>query len=73
NQILTPLNLTLKTQPYIAGETPNFADYVPFGALQWLRMTCSHDVLPKEGPVAEWFNRLLDMYGGDARSFAAAA
>jgi glutathione S-transferase len=73
SEALTPLVLTLKKQPYLGGESPNFADYVPFGALQWLRTTSSHDVLPKEGPVAEWFNRLLDMYDGNGRAVAAAA
>lgn len=64
---LAPLNLMLKKQPYIGGETPLFADYVVFGALQWLRTIKGDTVLPQEGRVAEWFGRLLDMYDGLGR------
>ncbi len=70
---LMPLKLTLSQQPYIGGETPLFADYVVFGTLQWLRMTCTIPVLPQEGEVAEWFERLLDMYDGLGRAARAAA
>lgn len=70
---LLPLKLMLKSQKYIGGDSPLFADYVVFGALQWLRMTCSIAVLPQEGEVADWFNRLLDMYDGMGRSAKASA
>jgi glutathione S-transferase len=70
---LLPLKLMLKGQKYIGGDTPLFADYVVFGALQWLRMTCSITVLPQQGEVADWFNRLLDMYGGMGRGAMASA
>lgn len=65
---LFPLKNLLSRQPYLGGESPVFADYVVFGSLQWLRTTCVQDHLPKDGPVAEWFERLLDMYGGMARN-----
>ncbi|MDD9910996.1 MAG: glutathione S-transferase N-terminal domain-containing protein [Ahrensia sp.] len=65
---LLPLELTLKGQNFIGGETPLFADYVVFGPLQWLRVVKGIDAIPLEGKVAEWFNTLLDMYGGMARS-----
>jgi len=65
---LFPLKNALSRQPYLGGESPVFADYVVFGPLQWLRTTCTQDHLPKEGPVAEWFDRLLDMYDGMARN-----
>ncbi len=64
---LFPLELTLKKQKFIGGESPLFADYVVFGALQWLRTTCTHDVLPHDSKVADWFDTLLDMYDGAGR------
>ena len=70
---LTPLALLLKGQKFLGGDTPLFADYVVFGALQWLRVCCTVDTLPKEGPVADWFNALLDMYDGMGRNLPAAA
>ena len=63
----------LGRQKFFGGETPLFADYVVFGALQWLRTTCSQDHLPKEGAVADWFNRLLDMYDGMGRKVTSPA
>lgn len=70
---LAPMENLLSRQHYLGGEAPIFADYVVFGALQWLRTTCSQDHLPKEGAVADWFDRLLDMYDGMARSVKAPA
>ncbi|MEE9376234.1 MAG: glutathione S-transferase family protein [Rhizobiaceae bacterium] len=67
NKALVPLELTLKNQKFLGGDTPIFADYVVFGALQWLRLTCTHDVMPKQGSVAAWFDTLLDMYDGMGR------
>jgi len=64
---LHPLEVTLKQQPFIGGDTPLFADYVVFGALQWLR-TCSDEAyLPQDNAVAAWFNTLLDLYDGVGR------
>jgi glutathione S-transferase len=34
---LTPLRVMLKSQPWIGGSSPLFADYIVFGALQWAR------------------------------------
>lgn len=72
NKALLPLKLMLKSQPYIGGDSPLFADYVVFGALQWLRIVCTIPVLPEDGEIADWFNRLLDMYDGLGRSAKAA-
>ena len=63
---LLPLTLTLRKQNYIGGDTPLFADYVVFGALQWLRVSAGEKLLPG-GPVGDCFNRLLDMYDGMGR------
>ncbi len=73
SKALLPLKLMLKSQPYIGGATPLFADYVVFGALQWMRMTCTIDAMPAEGEITDWFDRLLDMYDGMGRSAKAAA
>jgi glutathione S-transferase len=35
---LDPMRLTLKTQPYLGGAAPNYADYIVFGAFQWARV-----------------------------------
>ncbi len=70
---LTPLEMTLKTQSFIGGATPLFADYAVFGALQWLNTTSSTDYLSGDTAVLRWFNTLLDMYDGMGRKGKLAA
>lgn len=67
---LQPLRHMLAFQPFIGGEAPLFADYIIFGALQWMRITTGSIHLPDEDPVAVWFARLLDLYQGVARQVA---
>jgi glutathione S-transferase len=73
NKALLPLTLTLKKQPFIGGNKPLFADYVVFGALQWMRTTSSVDYLVDDNEVTRWFNSLLDLYDGMGRKGRAAA
>ncbi|MGF9692722.1 glutathione S-transferase family protein [Rhizobium sp. 0TCS1.26] len=61
---------TLKHQPFIGGEGPLFADYILFGALQWVRVTTRLTLLPADDPVSDWFERCLDLYGGKGRAVA---
>ena len=60
----------LKFQPYLGGETPLFADYILFGALQWLRITTGSLAISKDHSVAEWFERCLDLHGAKGRAVA---
>lgn len=70
---LEPLRGTLAYQPFIGGPTPLFCDYIVFGALQWVRVMSPHAFLEAGDPVAEWFERCLDLHGGLGRKVAAAA
>ncbi len=67
-QLLMPLRLLLKHHPYIGGKDPIFADYIPFGALQWLRICSGLTMIEKDDPVMAWFERMLDLYDGQGRS-----
>ncbi|MDR6757392.1 glutathione S-transferase [Mycoplana sp. BE70] len=67
-----PLRNMLKKQPFIGGEGPLFSDYIVFGALQWLRTTAGTKVLESDDPVADWFNRCLDLHGGVGHRVTAA-
>lgn len=67
---LKPLRYMLGHQPFIGGEAPLFADYIVFGALQWLRITAGSIFLPDDDPVAAWFGRCLDLHDGEARKVA---
>jgi glutathione S-transferase len=70
---LEPLRSMLAYQPWIGGTGPLFADYIVFGALQWIRVVSSFRVLADDDPVAEWFGRCLDLHDGLGRKVPAAA
>lgn len=70
---LEPLRSMLGYQPFIGGQSPLFADYIVFGAFQWVRVTSPYPFLDADDPVAGWFERCLDLHGGLARKIAAAA
>lgn len=61
---LSPLRAVLQAQPFVAGASPAYADYLPFGALQWARMTSPLRLLEDDDPVLAWFGRCLDLFGG---------
>ena len=64
---LAPLRAVLQAQPFVAGATAAYADYLPFGALQWARMTSPLRLLEDDDPVLAWFGRCLDLFGGLGR------
>ena len=72
-QQLEPLRALLGSQPYLGGPDPLFADYIVFGAFQWLRVSSSLPVLPAGDPIAAWLERCLDLHGGAGRLVLAAA
>ena len=65
---LKPLHNTLAVQPYLAGDQPNFADHIVFGAFQWARIISDTLNLPAHEPIGLWIERMLDAYDGLARS-----
>lgn len=69
---LTPLRVMLKSQPFIGGSSPLFADYIVFGALQWVRVVSSAQLLEEGDLVTDWFERCLDLHDGLGRSVTAA-
>ena len=64
---LDPMRLTLKTQPFLGGEAPNYADYMMFGGFQWARATSAFQLLAPEDAIYAWREKLLDAFGGLAR------
>jgi glutathione S-transferase len=70
---LEPLRSTLTYQPFIGGQSPLFCDYIVFGAFQWARVVSTYQLLEESDPVAQWFERCLDLNGGVGRTVAAAA
>jgi len=70
---LTPLRVMLKSQPWIGGASPLFADYIVFGALQWARVISNAKLLEDGDAVTDWFERCLDLHDGLGRSVPSAA
>ncbi len=64
---LDPLRLTLRSQPFIGGTTPNYADYIVFGGFQWARATSPFKLLKTDDLIFAWRERLLDAFEGLAR------
>ena len=65
---LGPLRQILKTQAWIGGDTPLYADYVAFAPFQWARSISDVRLLEEDDPVTAWVERCLDLHGGLARS-----
>jgi glutathione S-transferase len=64
---LDPMRLTLRTQAYLGGDRPNYADYIVFGAFQWARVVSPFKLLAEDDPVHAWREKLLDAFDGMAR------
>jgi glutathione S-transferase len=64
---LDPMRLTLKTQAFLGGAAPNYADYIVFGGFQWARVVSPFSLLEAADPIYAWRERLLDAFDGLAR------
>jgi glutathione S-transferase len=65
---LEPLRLTLRTQDFLGGDKPNYADYIVFGGFQWARVVSPFRLLEESDPVYAWRERLFDAFDGVARN-----
>jgi glutathione S-transferase len=67
-QALSPMRATLQRQAYLAGAQANFADYIVFGSFQWARAVSPVALVEAGDAVFEWREKLLNAFGGMARS-----
>ena len=65
---LTPLRVALQGRPWFGGAQPSYADHIVAGTLMWPHCTSAFPVIDPEGPIGEWFGRVLDLYDGFGRS-----
>ncbi|RVU15051.1 glutathione S-transferase family protein [Methylobacterium oryzihabitans] len=70
---LSPLRHTLKSQPFLGGEAPLYADYAVAGAFLWARTVSGTVLLEADDPVAAWRDRILARLGADSRALTDAA
>ena len=72
SQALTPLRTILKSEEWIAGDAPAYADYLIFAAFQWCRIMSPAEIIKPGDPIFEWRERMLDLFNGLGRNFKAA-
>jgi len=67
-ETLTPIRLVLRRQAWLGGAAPSYADMIVAGTLMWPRCSSRYPLLADDDPVAAWFGRMLDLYGGLGRA-----
>ncbi|MFC3126236.1 glutathione S-transferase family protein [Pseudoroseomonas globiformis] len=65
---LAPLRAVLKDQAFLGGASPDYGDYAVFGSFQWARVVSSLELLLEGDRVADWRDRMLDLFNGLARA-----
>jgi glutathione S-transferase len=63
----TPLERTLVEQPFLAGPSPAYVDYIVFSVFQHARVGSPHDVLPDDAgrpALRAWRARMVALHGG---------
>lgn len=66
---LEPLRTHLRASRFIGGCSPTYADYSVFGVFMWARVCSNVAILDETDTLlAAWRDRLLDAFGGMARS-----
>ncbi len=67
-QSLHPLRMVLRSQNFLGGDTPLYADAIVFGGFQWARCVSPFRLLASDDPLEAWRQRMLDLHGGIARA-----
>lgn len=67
-ETLLPIRLVLRKQQWLGGPAPSYADHIVAGTLMWPRCASRFSLLAEDDPIAGWFGRMLDQYGGLGRS-----
>ena len=62
--VTAPLEATLKEQPYFAGISPNYADYVLFSVFQYARLGSPDEFLGEGTALRRWRDELALMFDG---------
>ncbi len=63
----------LTAHDFLGGREANLSDYTVMSPLMWQRSACAVDLYETPKPVAQWRERMLDLFGGYARESRSAA
>jgi glutathione S-transferase len=72
-RLFDPVRGALRSQPFISGSQPAYADYIVFSSLQWARIVGPAELLEPSDALIAWRERMLDLYGGLGRTTPARA
>ena len=67
-KLLDPARAVMRAQPFLSGANPAYADYILFSLFQWARLVSPFEVLEPKDALAAWRERMLDLFGGLART-----
>lgn len=70
---LATLAAPLSAHDFLGGRSANLCDYVVMSPLMWQRSATSAELYETPKPVAQWRERMLDLFGGYARDAKSAA
>lgn len=66
--MLEPLRQTLRSQPFICGDAPAYADYIVFSDFQWARCQSRLRLLEADDPIFTWRETMFDLFDGLSRN-----
>jgi len=72
-RLFDPVRGSLRSQPFICGSQPAYADYIVFSPLQWARIVSPAELLEPGDALVAWRERMLDLYAGIGRTTPARA
>jgi len=72
-RLFDPVRASLRSQPFVSGSQPAYADYIVFSPLQWARIVAPVDILEPGDALVAWRERMLDLYAGLGRTTPARA
>jgi glutathione S-transferase len=67
-ETLAPVRLVLRSQPFLGGAAPSYADYIVFGTLMWPRCASRFPLLAAGDSLLPWQECMLNLHGGLARA-----
>lgn len=70
---LAMLAAPLTSHDFLGGREANLCDYVVMSPLMWQRCASTNELYDTPLPVAQWRDRMLDLFGGYARDARRAA
>lgn len=66
-RLLDPARQAIRSQPFLSGDGPAYADYILFSVFQWARMIGTFELIEADDPLMAWRERMLDLHDGLAR------